>query len=409
MRRVVVTGLGALTPVGNTAPETWESLLAGKNGIAPITYFDTSDYKAKLAGELKGFNPLDHMEKSEARKYDPYIQYLIVAANECMKDAAIAGTMPPERMGAYLSSGIGGIQTTMREAERLFDGAARLSPFMIPMMIANMGAGVVAMQHNLKGPTLPVVTACATSSNTIGEAFRAIKHGYADAVLAGGSEASICPLAVKGFLACQALTTCEDPALASIPFDARRSGFVMGEGAACVMLEEYEHAKERGAHIYAEVVGYGNTCDAHHFTAPEPEADGIYRAVRLAMEESGILQVDQNTYVNAHGTSTELNDKTETLGFKRSFGEEGARAVAISSTKSMTGHLLGAAGATEAIATVMALQEGTAPPTIGLQERDPDCDLDYTPGVAVKRPFDKAFSTNLGFGGHNACLAFKKV
>ncbi len=409
MRRVVVTGMGALTPVGATAPETWASLLAGKNGIGPISYFDVSDYKAKLAGELKGFDPLNHMDKGEARKYDPYIQYMMVAAAECMKDSGIAGSLPPERIGTYLSSGIGGIQTTMREAERMFAGAKRLSPFMIPFMIANMGAGVVAMQHGLKGPTMPVVTACATSSNAIGEAFRTIKHGYADAVLAGGSEASICPLAVMGFLACQALTTCEDPEMASIPFDARRSGFVMGEGAACLMLEEYEHAKARGAHIYAELAGYGNTCDAHHFTAPDPEADGITRAVREAMQESGLTEVDGNTYVNAHGTSTELNDKTETLGFKRAFGEAGARAVAISSTKSMTGHMLGAAGATEAIATVMALQEGMAPPTIGLVEKDPECDLDYTPGVAVKRPFTKAFSTNLGFGGHNACLAFKKV
>ena len=408
MRRVVVTGMGALTPVGATAPETWKSFVDGKNGIAGITRFDVSDYKAKLAGELKGFDPLNFMDKGEARKYDPFLQYMIPAADECIQDSGILGTLPADRIGTYLSSGIGGIHTTVKEAEKMVGGAKRLSPFMIPMMIVNMGPGVVAIKHGLKGPTLPVVTACATSSNTIGEAFRAIKHGYADAILAGGSEASVCPLALMGFLACQALTTSEDPNAASIPFDARRSGFVMGEGAACLMLEEYEHAKARGVHIYAEIAGYGNTCDAYHFTAPDPEAEGIYRAVKLAMEESGLLTADKNTYVNAHGTSTELNDKTETLGYKRAFGE-GAYQAAFSSTKSMTGHLLGAAGATEAIAAVMALQEGIAPPTINHLEKDPECDLDYTPNVAVKRPFDKAFSTSLGFGGHNACLAFKKV
>ncbi len=409
MKRVVITGMGALTPVGNTAKETWESFVAGKNGIGPITYFDTADYKVKLAAELKGFNPLDHMDKGEARKYDPFIQYMLPAAEECMQDAGIAGKVAAERIGTYLSSGIGGIQTTMREGEKLVGGAKRLSPFMIPMMIVNMGAGVVAMKYSLKGPTLPVVTACATSTNTIGEAFRAIKHGYADAILAGGSEASICPLAVMGFTACQALTASTDKDAASIPFDARRSGFVIGEGAACLMLEEYEHAKARGAHIYAEICGYGNTCDAHHFTAPDPEAAGVSRAVADAMREAAFEKVDAATYVNAHGTSTELNDKTETLAYKTAFGEDAARQVAFSSTKSMTGHLLGATGATEAIAAIMALQEGIAPPTIGLKEKDPECDLNYTPNMAEKRPFDKAFSTSLGFGGHNACLAFKKV
>ena len=407
MRRVVVTGMGALTPVGNTVKETWDALVAGKNGIGPITQFDASDLKVRMAAEVKGFDPLAFMDKGEARKFDPFIRYMVAAAEECMADADIVGNIAPERIGTYLSSGIGGIQTTVKESERMVGGAARLTPFLIPMMIVNMGAGVVAMKYGLKGPTMPVVTACATSTNAIGEAVRTIRHGYADAILAGGSEASVCRIAVMGFIACQALTQNEDVNEASIPFDRRRSGFVIGEGAACVMLEEYEHAKARGAHIYAEVAGYGNTCDAHHFTAPDPEAAGVTRAVQDATAEAGFA-VDENTYVNCHGTSTELNDKIETMGYHKAFGEK-ASLPAYSSTKSMTGHMLGAAGATEAIAAILTMQNGTAPPTINYREKDPECDLFYTPNQAEKRPFDKAVSTSLGFGGHNACLAFKKL
>ncbi len=408
MKRVVVTGMGAVTPLGLTASEFWKNAVDGMNGIAPISYFDTTGYKATLAAELKGFVGTNYMEKGDARKYDLFIQYLIAAAEECVHDSGVLATVSPERVGTYVSSGIGGIHTTVREVTRMNEGASRLSPFLIPMMIANMGAGVLAMRHNIKGPSLPVVTACATSSNTIGEAFRAIKHGYCDAVLAGGSEAAVCPFAIKGFTACQALSFSNDVNAASIPFDARRDGFVMGEGAALLMLEEYEHAKQRNANIYAEVVGYGNTCDAHHFTAPDPEADGIYRAVKQAMEEGDITSVNENTYVNAHGTSTPLNDKTETMGYRKAFGEN-AKAVAVSSTKSMTGHMLGAAGAAEAITAIMALRDGVAAPTISYQEADPECDLFYCPGKAEKRPFDVAFSSSLGFGGHNAVLAFRKL
>ncbi len=408
MKRVVVTGMGAVTPLGLSAAEYWKNTVDGVNGIGPITKFDATGLKASLAAELKGFEASNYMDKGDARKYDPFIQYLVAAAAECMQDSGIAGTVSPERIGTYVSSGIGGIHTTVREVTRMNEEANRLSPFLIPMMIANMGAGVLAMLHNLQGPSMPVVTACATSSNAIGEAFRSIKHGYCDAILAGGSEASICKLAVMGFTACQALSLSSDANAASMPFDARRNGFIMGEGAALLMLEEYEHAVQRGAHIYAEVCGYGNTCDAHHFTAPDPEANGIYRAVKQAMEEANVQQVNAQTYVNAHGTSTPLNDKTETMGYRKAFGDA-AEDVAISSTKSMTGHMLGAAGSAEAIAAIMTLQDGVAPPTISYLEPDAECDLFYCPNKAEKRPFDVAFSSSLGFGGHNACVAFRKL
>lgn len=407
MRRVVVTGLGSVTPIGNTVADTWNNLVAGRNGIGMITRFDTTDYKVKVAAELKDFDPLLYFEKSELRKNDMYTQYAVAAAQQAAEDSGIVGSLPPERLGVYVGSGIGGLQTTIREAEKLAGGSNRLSPFLIPMMIANMATGVVSIRHGATGPTLPVVTACATSSNTIGEAFRAIRYGYADAIIAGGSEATICPFAVAGFQSCMALTTNPDPATACVPFDARRSGFVMGEGAVVLILEEYEHAKARGAHIYGEVAGYGNTADAHHVTAPDPEAKGISRAISLAIEEADITP-DVNTYVNAHGTSTQLNDKTETMAFKMVFGAA-AKDVAISSTKSMTGHMLGAAGAMEALACLKAMEEGIAPPTIGYAEADPDCDLDYTPNTAAKRSFTTAVSTSLGFGGHNAALAFKRL
>lgn len=407
MRKVVVTGIGAVTPVGNTAKATWENMKAGRCGISAITRFDTDSFKAKVAAEVKGFDPLQYFEKGELRKNDLYAQYAMAAACEAMEDSGLAGKIEPERLGVYVGSGIGGIHTIVNEAGRMFEGSTRVSPFMVPMMITNIAAGNISIRFQAKGPTLPVVTACATSSHTIGEAMRAIRHGYADAVIAGGSEAAICPLAVAGFTSCMALTTNPDPATACTPFDKRRSGFVMGEGAAMLVLEEEEHAKARGAYIYGEIAGYGNTADAYHITAPHPEAEGITRAICMALEEAGV-QPGPQTYVNAHGTSTPLNDKVETTAFKKALGAA-AREVSISSTKSMTGHMLGAAGAVEAIACLKALETGVVPPTIGYAEPDPDCDLDYTPNQAVTKRLNTAVSTNLGFGGHNACLVFRKV
>lgn len=406
MRRVVVTGLGAVTPVGNTVEETWAGLTAGKNGIGPITRFDSSNLKVHIAAEVKNFDPLQYFSKSELRKNDLFTLYMVAAAEQAMADSGIKDKIAPERLGLYLGSGIGGITTTLENHTNLETGK-HVSPYMIPAMIVNMGAGVVSMRTGAKGPCVPIVTACATSTHTVGEGFHAVKNGYADAVIAGGSEAAIVPLTIAGFSSCKALTTNPDPATASIPFDKRRSGFVLGEGAAVLILEEYEHAKARGVKIYGEVLGYGNTSDAYHFTAPAPDAEGITRCIRIAMEEAGVTP-DSHTYVNAHGTSTTLNDAAETQAFKQAFGDA-AYQVKISSTKSMTGHLLGATGALEALVCLKAIETGIIPPTIGLEEPDPACDLDYTPGKAVKMDVQTAVSTNLGFGGHNGCLVFGKV
>ena len=415
MRRVVVTGMGAVTPLGNHLEETWNGMAEGRRGIDFITKFDTEAYKVKVGAEVKDFDPLEHFEKSEIRKNDLFTQYAVSAAEEAIRDSGLSAqpgeeNISPERLGVYVGSGIGGINTIVTETNKLYGAGKRVSPFMVPMMIGNMAAGTISIRCNAQGPTLPVVTACATSSHTIGEAFRAIKHGYADAILAGGAEAAVCPLAVSGFTSCMALTTNPDPATACTPFDKRRSGFVIGEGAAVLVLEEYEHAKARGAHIYGEICGYGNTADAYHVTAPHPEGAGIIRAIRLALEEAGETPEQQgaHTYINAHGTSTPLNDKTETMAFKAVFGEK-ARSIAISSTKSMTGHMLGAAGAVEAIACLKALETDCVPPTIGYEEPDPDCDLTYTPNKAEHRELQTAVSTSLGFGGHNACLVFRKA
>lgn len=406
MRRVVVTGLGAVTPVGNTIQEFWSGLKSGSCGIDLISRFDASEMKTKIAAEVKNFDPLLYFEKKELRHTDLFAQYAVAAADQAVADSGIKGKVAAERFGVYIGSGIGGITTLLENHLKLEEGK-KVSPFMVPMMIMNMAAGLVSIRYEAKGPTLPIVTACATSTHSIGEAYRAIAHGYADAILAGGTEAAVCPLTIAGFSSCMALTTNEDPKTACVPFDRRRNGFVMGEGAAVLVLEEYEHARKRGAPIYAEICGYGNSSDAYHVTMPEPEADGITRAITQAMEEAGIC-ADEQTYINAHGTSTQLNDKTETKAFKKAFGEIAYR-VAISSTKSMTGHMLGAAGAVEAAASVLALKEGVIPPTIGLQEADPECDLDYTPGEARKADLHTAISTSLGFGGHNACLVFRKV
>ena len=432
-RRVVITGLGAITPVGLSAPDSWAALKAGTCGIAEIDRFDTADFKVKVAAEVKGFDPLAYLSKQEARHNDLCTQYAIAAADEAVRDAGLtipgdhltkqaeqaaeddsqAAPAPQpnieaERVGVYIGSGIGGFDTMCDQTIKFHEGGPRkVSPFMIPMMIANMPAGAVSIRHHALGPTLPVVTACATSSHTVGEAFHAIRYGQADAILAGGAEAAILPVAIAAFTSCMALTKNPDPATACRPFDANRDGFVMGEGAVVLVLEELEHARRRGAKIYAEVVGYGNTADAFHITSPDPEAGGIARALRLAIDEAG-LEPDQGLYINAHGTSTKLNDACETKGFKAALGEEAAHAAHISSTKSMTGHMLGATGAMEALVCAMALHDGVIPPTIGLSEPDPACDLDYTPGQAQAFDGRWALSTSLGFGGHNAALAFRK-
>lgn len=406
MRRVAVTGLGVVSPVGNSVKEFWNSLTNGVCGVGFITKFDPTDFKVKIAAEVKEFDPACCMEKSEIRRTDLFSQYALAATDQAMRDSGLAG-ISPERLGVYVGSGIGGIHTIVEETEKLLTkGPSRVSPYFIPKMIANMAAGNIAIRYDAQGPCLPVVTACATSSHAVGEAYRAIQYGYADAVIAGGAEASVIPLAVAGFINCMALSTKNDPLQSSIPFDRRRDGFVIGEGAGILILEEYEHAVKRGAKLYAEVTGYGNTCDAYHPTAPHPEARGGAQAIRLAAGEAGISERD-TVYINAHGTGTPLNDKTETLAIKKALPGLAGRAY-VSSTKSMTGHMLGAAGAVEAAASVLALTTGTVPPTIGYREPDPDCDLNYVPNRAVEAKPDFALSISLGFGGHNACLAFRK-
>lgn len=407
MKRVVVTGLGAVTPVGNDIPTFWENLSNGVSGIGLIHHFDTADYKAKVAAEVKDFDITRYVDKMAAKRLDLFSQYAVSAAQQAMEDSGLA--CDPERLGVYIGSGIGGLSTMVREEEKLLkSGPHRVSPMTIPMMIANLAAGNVAIRFNAQGPCLPVVTACATGTNAIGEAYRTIAGGWADAILAGGTEASITTLGVAAFTACMALTQNDDPKTACRPFDKRRDGFVMGEGAGVLVLEEYEHAKARGAKIYAEVAGYGHTCDAHHVTAPDPEAKGASRAIHQALEQAGHV-AGERVYYNAHGTSTPLNDASETLAVKLAFGEEEAHRIFISSTKSMTGHMLGAAGAVEAIASILALDNSLLPPTIGYGEPDPECDLDYIPNTARKAEIDLAVSASLGFGGHNACLAFRKV
>ncbi|WP_444642875.1 beta-ketoacyl-ACP synthase II [Caproiciproducens sp. R1] len=407
MRRVVVTGMGVISPVGNTVESFWDSLVEGRSGIDFITKFDTADYKVKIAAEVKNFDPHDYMEKGEIRKTDLFAQYAVAAAAQAVEDSEILGKVEPERFGVYVGSGIGGMSTFINECDKLLKGGPRkVSPLFVPMMISNMASGNIAIKYNAQGPSLPVVTACATSTNAVGEAFRSIRFGYADVILAGGAEATVNPLAIAGFTNCMALSTKNIPEESSIPFDKRRDGFVMGEGAGILVLEEYEHAKARGAKIYAEVSGYGNTCDAHHITAPHPEAVGGARAISLAMEEAG-LQEETEIYINAHGTGTPLNDKSETIAIKKALGDR-AYHVCISSTKSMTGHMLGAAGAIEAIASVLALKNGVIPPTVGYREKDEDCDLDYVPNTAREKDVSAALSVSLGFGGHNACIALRK-
>lgn len=407
-KKVVITGMGVISPVGNDIKSFWDGLVSGKNGIDTITSFDASDFKATLAAEVKNFDPSNYMEKSEARKLDRFSQFALAAAGQAVNDSGIIDNVRPERLGVYFGSGIGGFDTMIAEHNNLISkGPKRVSPMMIPKMISNIAAGNIAIKYGAKGPCISISTACATGSSCIGEAYRAIAGGYADAIISGGSEASINPLGVAGFVNCMALCESVDKDRASIPFDKERSGFVMGEGAGALVLEEYEHAIARGARIYAEVSGYGSTCDAHHVTAPDPNGDGGANAVAMALETCGDYAAS-DIYVNAHGTSTPLNDKTETLVLKKVFGDD-AYKLHISSTKSMTGHMLGAAGAVEAIASVLAVNNGIIPPTIGYKVPDEDCDLNYTPNKAVEAKVKLALSVSLGFGGHNACVAFKEI
>lgn len=406
MRRVVITGMGAVTPVGNDVESFWNSLVNGKNGIGRVTKFDVTDFKATMAAEVKDFDPLVYLEKNEVRKNDMFTVYALSAAQQAMTDSKLE--MDPERLGVYFGSGIGGFSTFENEHTVLMEkGAKRVSPMFVPKMISNIAAGNIAIKFNAQGPCVSPTTACATGTTAIGEAYRAIKHGYCDAAITGGTEASISPLAFAGFINCMALSKVDDPNAASVPFDKRRAGFVMGEGAGALVVEEYEHAVARGAKIYAEICGYGSTCDAHHVTAPDPEGKGGARAIAQAIEDAEITD-PSTVYINAHGTGTPLNDKTETLAIKKVFGDD-AYKVHISSTKSMTGHMLGAAGAVEAIASAMALGNQIIPPTINYVEPDEECDLDYTPNTAKETKLETALSVSLGFGGHNACIALRRI
>lgn len=411
-RRVVVTGTGVITPVGNDVQTYWKNLLDGVCGIDFITSIPTDDLPVKIAGEVKDFNPADYgIETPFARKQDKFTIYAVAAAWQAVREAGLDssedGNIDPFRYGVYVGSGIGGFATQVRETEKLIkEGPKWVSPLFIPTMISNIAAGNIAIRNNACGPCLPVVTACATSTHAIGEAYRAIRHGYADAIIAGGSEAAIIPVGIAGFANAKALSRSEDPKYASLPFNKNRGGFVMAEGAAMLVLEEYEHAVARGAEIIAEVCGYGNTCDAHHVTAPRPDGQTQAAAIRLALDEAGYTS-DDVLYINAHGTGTALNDVAETAAFKLALGEDAYKAH-ISSTKGSTGHMLGAAGAVEAVAAVLALKNGIVPPTANLDEIEPECDLDYTPNKPVAADLTVAISDSLGFGGHNGCVAFRK-
>ena len=413
-RRVVITGTGVITPIGNNVETFWKNLLDGVCGIDYITAFPTEDLPVRIAGEVKDFNPSDFgIEPAFARKQDKFTVFAVAAAAQAMTQAGLSsaeegGNIDPFRLGVYVGSGIGGFATQFRETEKMIkEGAKWISPLFIPTMISNIAAGNIAIRHNACGPCVPVVTACATSTHAVGEAYRAIKHGYADAIIAGGAEAATIPLGIAGFANAKALSRAEDPKYASLPFNKNRGGFVMAEGAAMLVLEEYEHARARGAEIIAEVCGYGNTCDAHHVTAPRPDGKTQAAAIRMALDEAGYTS-DDVLYINAHGTGTALNDSSETAAYKIALGEDAYKAH-ISSTKSMTGHMLGAAGAVEAVASVLALRNGIIPPTINLDEPDPECDLDYTPNKPVKVDVTIAISDSLGFGGHNGCVSFRKI
>ncbi|MBW4562004.1 MAG: beta-ketoacyl-ACP synthase II [Mojavia pulchra JT2-VF2] len=407
-KRVVVTGVGAITPIGNTPAEYWEGLLSGRNGIDYITSFDASRHDCRIAGEVKNFDPHDYLDRKEAKRMDRFSQFGVSAAKQAVSDARLEiNELNAEQVGVIIGSGIGGLKVLEdQQTVYLNRGPDRCSPFMIPMMIANMAAGLTAIHTGAKGPNSCSVTACAAGSNAIGDAFRQIQWGYAKAIICGGCEAAITPLGVAGFAAARALSTSNDPANACRPFDRDRDGFVMGEGAGILLLEELEHAKSRGARIYAEIVGYGMTCDAYHMTSPVPGGLGAARAIELALKDGG-LTPEMVNYINAHGTSTPANDSTETAAMKKALGDH-AYKVTISSTKSMTGHLLGGSGGIEAVATVLAVANDQVPPTINLENPDPDCDLDYIPHSSRAQKIQVALSNSFGFGGHNVTLAFKK-
>ncbi|MCL1463588.1 beta-ketoacyl-ACP synthase II [Argonema galeatum] len=408
-KRVVVTGLGAITPIGNTLAEYWEGLLSGRNGIGPITLFDASRHDCRIAGEVKGFDPHDSMDRKDAKRMDRFAQFAVSASKQAIADAQfVINELNAEQVGAIIGTGIGGLKVLEDQQEiYLTKGPDRCSPFMIPMMIANMAAGLTAIHTGAKGPNSCSVTACAAGSNAIGDAFRLIQRGYAQAMICGGTEAAVTPLSLAGFAAARALSKRnDDPAHASRPFDRDRDGFVMGEGAGILLLEELEHALSRKAKIYAEIVGYGMTCDAYHMTSPVPGGEGAARAIQLCLKDSG-LTPEQVSYINAHGTSTSANDVTETAAIKKALGDHAYKA-AISSTKSMTGHLLGGSGGIEAVATVMAVANDRIPPTINLENPDVGCDLDYVPNQSRAQKVEVALSNSFGFGGHNVTLAFKK-
>ena len=410
-KRVAVCGMGVISPVGNTVPEFWDSLVNGRNGISLIRDMGLQDLPVKVSADVKGFSPADYgIEAPLARKQDLFTLYALAASIQAVSQSGLKSgeNIDASRFGVYVGSGIGGFTTIYREIEKMVkDGPKWVAPTFVPTMIPNMAAGHIAIRHGACGPCLPITTACATSTNTIGEAYRAIRHGYADAIIAGGTEAARIPIGIAGFCNARTLSRSADPDYASIPFNSRRDGFVLGEGAAVLVLEEYEHAKARGAHILAEICGYGNSCDAYNATAPRPDGSTQAAAIRMALDQAGYTS-DDCLYINAHGTSTPLNDVAETKAFKLALGDDAYRAH-ISSTKSMTGHALGAAGAIEAVASVMALMEGIVPPTINLDSPDPECDLDYTPCKAVRADLSIAISDSLGFGGHNACIAFRKA
>lgn len=410
-RRVVVTGMGILSPNGNTVGQAWENTKNGVNGIGPLTKAGAEGLPVHFAGQLKDLDVLDFLDKKDVRRMDEYAQYGVIAGDQAMADAGFAaGNNPydPYRFGVLVGSGIGGLDTMEKEITKLnARGFKKVNPLLIPMMISNMASGHLAIRHQLKGYNTTVTTACASGSHSLGDAFRMIKDGYMDAMLAGGAESPIKMLAISGFLGLHAVTTTDRLERASIPFDLERSGFVIAEGAGVLVLEEYEMARKRGAKIYAEIAGYGATCDAYHMTAPDPQGEPLAKAMQVAMEEAHVKPSEVD-YINAHGTSTELNEKTETLAIKKAFGED-AYKVAISSTKSMTGHSLGAAGGIEAIYSIMAIRDGFIPPTINYKVKDPECDLDCTPNTGRKTTVNVAISDNLGFGGHNAALLFKKV
>ena len=406
-RRVVVTGMGAITPIGNNVNEFWNNAKSGKLGIDFVTLVNKDEVSVKVAGEVKNFDAAESLGKKESKRLDRFSQFALVAADEAIKSAGLElDNMDKNRIGVLVGSGIGGFQTIETEITKMATGSKRVSPFFIPMAIINMAAGNISIKYGLKGPSTSIVTACATGTNSIGEAFRQIKHGYADCILAGGVEAPITKIGIEGFASLKALNSSNDPRKSSIPFDKNRSGFVMGEGAGILVLESLESAEKRGAKILAEVVGYGSTCDAYHITSPDPEGEGASRAMIQAINEANI-NPNEVSYINAHGTSTPFNDKFETIAIKRTFKDD-AYKIPVSSTKSMTGHLLGAAGGIEAIICIEAIIDNFVPPTIGYENKDEECDLDYVPNEGRSHEINYALTNSLGFGGHNATLLFKK-